>query len=176
MSNYKRLFINGHNYVFLTVATYNRQNILIDNIDLLRQSFAYAKSKVKFNIYACVVLKDHFHCILNLENEKEYPEIIRLIKYYFSCHVTTNLKLSESKIKKGEKGIWQRRYWEHIIRNEKDLNTHLDYIHFNPYKHYKIAPKDWNYSSFQKFVKKDYYEINWLNLEDKNNINDKNFE
>lgn len=176
MSNYKRLFLNGYEYVFITVVTYNRQNILIDNIELLRNSFKYAKSKINFYIYACIILGNHFHCILSLENEKEYPEIIRLIKYYFSTHINLNSQLTASKIKKGEKGVWQRRYWEHIIRNEKDLNMHLDYIHFNSYKHYNIAPKDWIYSSFQKFVKFGYYGINWLNQEDKNSIKDKNFE
>ena len=176
MSNYKRLFISGYKYVFITVVTYNRQNILIDNIELLRNSFKYAKSKINFCIYACIILDNHFHCILNIENEKEYPEIIRLIKYYFSTHINLKFQLTASKIKKGEKGVWQRRYWEHIIRNEKDLNMHLDYIHFNSYKHYNIAPKDWVYSSFRKFVKLDYYDINWLNQEDKNSIKDKNFE
>lgn len=176
MANYRRFFLKGYNYIFLTVVTCYRQKILINNIELLRKSFKYARMKYEFEIVAGVVLPEHFHCVLRLNNENDYPEIVRLIKYYFSCHCSSNLPLSDSKIKKLEKGIWQRRYWEHIIRDEKDLNMHLDYIHYNPYKHYKIVPKDWKYSSFNKFVKADYYDIEWLNCNDKNKILDKEFE
>ena len=66
--------------------------------------------------------------------------------------------------KRNEKGIWQRRYYDHIIRDEKDLYRHVDYIHFNPMKHYNITPKDWEYSSFQKFIKNHWYEENWCNF------------
>ena len=83
---------------------------------------------------------------------------------------------SKSKINKREKGIWQRRFWEHTIRNEQDLNVHLDYIHYNSYKHYKISPKDWKYSSFDKFVKNNFYDIDWCNFEDKNKISNLDFE
>lgn len=176
MSNYKRFFLDGFKYVFITIVTYNRQRILIDNIDLLRKSFNYAKTKLNFSIFAAVILQDHLHLILKLENEKDFPKIIFLIKNYFSRHITTNLQLPTSQLKRREKGIWQRRYWDHIIRNEKDLNIHLDYIHYNPYKHYNIAPKDWKYSSFNKFIKEGYYEPDWFNFEDKNGINNKDFE
>ena len=178
MSNYRRYFIEGYNYVFITMVTYKRQKLLIDNIELLRKSFEFAKVKYPFDIYACVVLKDHLHCILKVENERDFPEIVRLIKYHFSrnIEIPTNKDLSESKRKKGEKGIWQRRYWEHLIRNEKDLYTHLDYIHYNPYKHYEIAPKNWAYSSFKKFVKIGYYDNDWLNFGDKNEIEGRNYE
>ena len=176
MSNYKRLFIEGYKYIFLTIVTYNRQDLLLKNIDLLRKSFLYAKSKYVFNIFACIVLKDHLHCILIVKNEKDYPEIVRLIKYYFSVHIDKRLSLPISKAKKGEKGSWQRSSWDHSIRNEKDLYMHLDYIHYNCFKHYKIAPKSWEFSSFQKFVSKCYYDENWFNIEDKNNVLEKDFE
>ena len=68
--------------------------------------------------------------------------------------------------------IWQRRFWEHTIRDENDLYKHLDYIHYNSVKHYGIAPRDWNCSSFNKFVKMGYYEKDWCNLEDKYKINE----
>ena len=187
MSNYKRFYNDNYKYVFFTIVTYNRKSILIDNIDILRLSFKYVLTKYKFEIFAISVLNNHFHLILKLENNKEYSEIIRLLKYYFSTHITieqrrvgkTNVcppSLSDSKIKKREKGIWQRRYWEHTIRNESDLNIHLDYIHFNSYKHYKIKPQDWQYSTFNKFVKLGLYEPNWCNFGDKNNINELDYE
>jgi len=176
MSNYKRFHNNDYKYVFFTLVTYNRIPILIDNIDVLRSSFEYVLKKYPFKIYAIAILKDHIHLILQLENNNDYSEVIRLIKYYFSIHINKQLKPSESKIKKREKGIWQRRYWEHTIRDEEDLNKHLDYIHFNSYKHYKVIPKNWRYSSFNKFVQSGFYEQDWCNFGDKNNITDLNFE
>ena len=77
---------------------------------------------------------------------------------------------------KGEKDIWQRRYWEHTIVDKQDLYKHNDYIHFNPMKHYKIFPKDWPHSSFKKYVQSGYYEINWCNFDDKYKINKLDYE
>ena len=76
----------------------------------------------------------------------------------------------------GEKGIWQRRYYDHIIRDDEDLYRHIDYIHYNSVKHNNIAPKDWEYSTFKKFVEKGNYELNWCNFKDKHNINSMNLE
>ena len=78
--------------------------------------------------------------------------------------------MPEGKKHKKEKGIWQSRYWAHIILDENDLNKHIDYIHFNPMKHYKIRPKDWEYSSFKKYVNNKFYNINWCNFNDKYKI------
>ena len=114
--------------------------------------------------------------ILKLENTKDYSEIIRLIKYYFSRNIKIFSTLSSSKLKKREKGIWQRRFWEHTIKDEADLYKHLDYIHFNSYKHYKISPCDWTFSTFKKFVGINFYSLNWCNIGDTNGINDLNFE
>ena len=176
MSNYVRFYNNNYKYVFFTIVTYNRNPILINNIDILRKSFKYALSKFKFEIFACNILKNHIHLILKLQNTKDYSEIIRIIKYYFSRNVKSENSISKSKLQKREKGIWQRRFWEHTIRNENDLYKHLDYIHYNSFKHYKILPKDWEYSSFNKFVKLGFYENDWCNINDKNQINSLNFE
>mgnify|MGYP002869870396 CR=1 FL=1 len=176
MSNYRRFYNPNYKYVFFTIVTYNRIPILIENIELLRSAFKYALTKYNFEIYAINVLKDHMHLILKLDNNKDYSEIIRLVKYYFSSHIKTEVKIPENKIKRREKGVWQRRYWEHTIRNENDLNTHLDYLHYNSYKHYKINPQNWNFSSFNKFVNLGVYEPNWCNFEDINNINSVNYE
>ena len=100
------------------------------------------------------------------------------MKVYFTknCKIQNKPKLTNSLIKQGEKGIWQRRYYDHIIRNEDDLWKHVDYIHYNSVKHYNISPKDWKYSSFHKFVKNNYYNINWCNVDDKYNIKELNLE
>lgn len=170
MPNYKRLFIQN-TYLFLTITTNNRRPILINNIKLLRESFKRAMHTYKFEIYASVILPEHMHLIIKPENIKEYPKIIFAVKYHFSRNITSNngglgnppYELSKSKIDKKEKGIWQRRYYEHTIKDEKDLYNHLDYIHFNPIKHGLVKnAADWEFSSFDKFVKLSYYEPNWF--------------
>lgn len=172
MPNYKRLFIPNTD-LFITIVTNNRQPILIDNIELLRESFKRAKQTYIFDIFACVILPDHMHLIIHPENIYEYPKIIFAIKYYFARNVnvggvgTPLYEISKSKTEKGEKGIWQRRYWEHTIRDEEDLNKHVDYIHYNPVKHsYAKNVKDWGFSSFDKFVKANNYGMNWGSSED----------
>ena len=85
-------------------------------------------------------MPDHLHMIIKVDNINDYPKIIYSMKYYFSKYINVEkISLSESKIKKGEKGVWQRRYWEHTIRNEQDFYRHLDYIHYNPIKHNLVA-------------------------------------
>ena len=177
MSNYTRLFLQGFNYLFITVVTNGRQKILIEMIDILRQSFKSALDKFAFEIYAAVIMPDHMHLIIKVEHIEDYPKILYLIKYKFSLKMPKNAFLSPSKIKKGEKGIWQRRYWEHTIRDEEDMAKHLDYIHFNPIKHgYVKTVGEYKYSSFKKFVKMGFYDDTWCNAGDKNQITGLDFE
>lgn len=154
--------------VFITVVTNNRKPLLIDNIELLKS--AIRNCKLDFKVLAGVVLPDHLHIILQPKDIKNFPRIISSIKFSFSRSVEYekfDKTLSETKRK--EKGVWQRRYYDHIIRDENDLNKHLDYIHYNPIKHNFVkSAKDWKYSSFSKFVKSGLYENDWCNFEDKN--------
>ncbi len=172
MPEYKRLKL-PHHPVFITIVTFNRNPILIKNINLLRESFKYAKQKHDFEIFASVILPDHLHLILNIGNLCDYSAIISLIKATFSKNINEcellNIKenLTSSKIKKREKGVWQRRFIEHTIRDEKDLCNHLDYIHYNPIKHGLVKNvNDWEHSSFKKFVRTKWYEPNWGNYND----------
>ena len=179
MSNYKRYFNASQNPVFITFVTLNRKNILEQNIDILKESFKYAKNKFKFDIIAISVLKNHCHLILLTDKIEEIPKIIRTIKFNFSINISSEYisnDLSLSAIKWGEKGVWQRRYYDHIIRDEDDLFKHIDYIHYNSWKHYKIAPKDWKFSSFNKYVKDGFYERDWCNFDDKYNIEQLDYE
>lgn len=167
MSNYIRQYI-PNSTVFITIITYNRQKILLENISLLRKCLLNAPYNYK--IFACVVLPEHIHFLIKPANIKDLSKIISSIKYSFSKELDKNNNISESKAKKREKGIWHRRFYDHVIRDENDLNKHIDYIHYNPMKHYNIAPKDWEYSSFKKFVKRGFYDENWCNYDDKNKI------
>ena len=150
------------------MVTYNRNPILINNVDLLRKSF----KSVKFNykVIAGIVLPDHMHIILRVENAEEFPKIIAAIKAYFSINMPVNSNQTKEQRLRREKGIWQRKYYDHIIRDENDFNRHLDYIHYNSIKHLNIIPRSWEYSSFKKFVKIGLYDLNWCNFEDKYKI------
>ena len=116
-----------------------------------------------FTLVAAVVLPEHLHCIWTLPaNDADFPGRWRYIKGIFSRQLPRLDARSASKVKKGERGIWQRRYWEHLIRNEHDLQRHLDYIHYNPVKHGLVSRvQEWPYSSFHRFVKRGYYSPDW---------------
>jgi len=182
MSNYRRLFLDNY-YVFVTCVTFKRNPILIDNIEILRKGFKNAKEHYNFEIVASVILKDHFHIILNPQNIVDYPKIIVEIKQYFSQNVDKkSLKVIEeyvtpSMIKRKESGVWQRRYYEHTIRDENDLNIHIGYIHYNPVKHNLVKNvSDWEFSSFDNFVKDGKYDINWGHPSDVEKIIECNLE
>ena len=177
--NYTRLYI-PNSIEFITVVTSKRHEILIDNIELLKHSIANAHKFYEFSILAICVLKDHFHLLIKTKNIKDYSKIITLIKRTFSQNIDINkikdYQLSQSNIKRKECDIWQRRFWEHTIINEYDLFKHIDFIHYNPTKHYNIPPKDWKYSTFKKYVKNGYYEIDWFNIGNKYDILELDFE
>jgi len=161
------------------MVTYNRKNILIENIEILRKSFEITKKYYDFEIIAICIMNNHIHMLISLDIQNELPQIIRKIKQNFTKLIPEkyySTDITESMKKRNEKGIWQRRYYEHIIRNENDLWKHIDYIHFNSIKHYNIAPKDWEYSSFKKFVKNNFYDENWCNYNDINKILDMDLE
>jgi putative transposase len=151
MANYKRLFLNGYSY-YITMVTHERNPILIQNITLLRESFRYAKSKFSFHIEAIVVMPDHIHMILKVNHAKEYPKIISSIKRYFSQKCDPlfyqHLWQSHHREQQGYKPIWQKRFYEHTIRDEKEYNETLHYIYNNPVKHGFVENiYQWQYSS-----------------------------
>ena len=154
MPNYKRIFQNRHSY-FLTMTTHGRNPILIENIELLRKSFWVSKQNYNYKIDAIVILPDHVHMILTLDNAKNYPKIIRNIKQYFSkrCDAKYYVHYSQSKSRDAEGyfPVWQKRFFEHTIRNEKDFAMILEYMINNPVKHGLVENRDdWKYSSFYK--------------------------
>jgi len=165
MAKYRRVFENGYSY-FLTVVTYQRNPILIDNVELLRKSFQYSKAEYQYSIDAIVILPEHFHIIITPKIANEYSLIIKDTKSYFSKYCDekyyNHLYQSTSRIRQGYKAIWQKRFYEHTIRDEKDYKVRLDYIHFNSIKHKFVdRVKDWKYSSFDKFVNSGVYNENW---------------
>jgi putative transposase len=112
---------------------------------------------------ACVVLPDHLHCIWTLpEGDAGIANRWRQIKSTFSRALPADERRSQRRLAKSERGIWQRRYWEHLIRDERDLRNHIDDIHFNPVKHGHVARvADWPQSSFHRFVREGVLPANW---------------
>jgi putative transposase len=163
---YRRSRVPGATY-FFTVVTYQRQPLFgeLDNVELLREVFREVKATLPFEIEAMVVLPDHLHCLWTLpEGDADFSERWRRIKGKFSrqCAVRYQQTVSASCSSKGEKAVWQRRFWEHQIRNEADFQSHVEYIHYNPVKHGLVAtPKDWPHSSFHKYVRNGIYPEDW---------------
>jgi putative transposase len=118
-----------------------------------------------FSIDAFVLLPDHMHCVWTLpRDDRDFAKRWRLIKSYFSrkCDGLYKEIPSESRRKKNEQMVWQRRFWEHLIRDSSDKERHIEYIHYNPVKHGLVkTPKDWAYSSFHSFVHKGIYTNEW---------------
>ena len=175
--NYKRIFIQN-SCVHLVIIAYNRNPIFINNIDLLQKAIENALQYFQFEIIASCFLPDHIHIIIKPADIFEYPKIITAIKYYFSKFYNVGVETpTYGYLNKGEKGVFQRRYYEHTIVSEDDLSIHVDYIHFNPIKHgYVKQAKDWKYSTFMKYVENEFYDECWCNFEDKNKIKDLNYE
>jgi len=131
----------------------------IDKIDLLREAFTHVKKSHPYKMDAVVILPEHLHCILTLpDGDSDFSTRWGLIKAYFSRQIANNERISESRMKRGERGLWQRRFWEHLIRDETDYQQHIDYIHWNPVKHGWVeSVKDWPHSSFHRYVRDGVY-------------------
>ena len=150
MANYKRLFLDSHSYYF-TIVTHQRHYILIDNIEILRDSFRESKKYFDYKIDAIVILPDHLHMIITPKNVEEYPKIIHSIKYNFSKRYKEDVEIEQSysRHKRKIRPIWQKRYYEHTIKDEEDYLRCMEYIRLNPVKHqYVDDAKKWEYSSF----------------------------
>ncbi|ATG92056.1 REP-associated tyrosine transposase [Methylomonas koyamae] len=163
MTEYRRHRLKGGCYFFTVNLAERNRTLLTDKIELLRESFRNVKDQHPFNIDAIVVLPEHLHTIWTLpEGDDDFSCRWRLIKTHFTKQVEKGERISKSRERKQERGIWQRRFWEHRIRNEDDFVKHVDYIHYNPVKHgYVRCVADWRYSSFHDFVKRGVLPENW---------------
>ncbi len=156
MPNYKRVYLAGYSY-FITMVTQGRIPILVDNIALLRDSFMRSMQRYDYRIDAIIILPDHLHMIIAPKHPEEYSKIIAHIKHSFvygldeSLKTKAKLHLSTSSYNRKLSGIWQKRFYEHTIRDEKDWLEKMHYIQQNAVKHaYVDRWEDWQYSSFTK--------------------------
>ncbi len=164
MRNYIRSRVSGGTYFFTVNLAERRNNdLLIRHIDVLRNAVAYTKHRHPFHIDGMVILPEHLHAIWTLPtNDDDYSTRWRLIKSYFSRYLPKEERISKSRQRHQERGIWQRRFWEHTIRDDKDFENHMDYLHYNPVKHgYVESVADWEFSTFHHCVKQGIYPADW---------------
>jgi putative transposase len=163
MTDYRRNLLAGGRFFFTVNLAERRLKLLTDHIEKLRTAFRETRRHHPFTIDAMVVLPDHLHTIWTLpEDDADFATCWRLIKSAFSRSIATGERISNSRAAKGERGIWQRRYWEHTIRDDDDFARHIDYIHINPVKHRLVTRvADWPYSSFHRLVKLGIYPSDW---------------
>jgi putative transposase len=149
---------------FFTLALVDRSSdLLLRHINRLRQTYRLVRASRPFETIAICVLPDHVHAIWSLpDDDDDFSMRWNLIKGGFSRAIPSAASRSASKVAKREKGLWQRRYWEHAIRDETDLARHIDYIHFNPVKHGLVSRvRDWPHSSFHQYVKRGQLPPDW---------------
>ncbi len=168
MPNYRRFYVPG-GIVFLTLVTYQRIPLFShpENISRLRVAIAKIRDEKPFEITAAVILPDHLHFLWTLPpGDSNYSQRVSRLKVLLTQSLQEASLLSEdlsdSRQKHREKNVWQHRFWEHTIRDETDLEMHLDYIHYNPVKHGLVfCPHLWKYSSFHRWVEKEQYSADW---------------
>jgi len=164
MTEYRRLYVPGASWFFtVNLAERKSNRLLVDNIALLRLAFEYTKKRHPFRMDAVVVLPDHLHCVWTLPpDDTDFSIRWNLLKGHFSRSIEKGERISQSREKRRERGLWQRRFWDHLLRDQADYNNHVDYIHWNPVKHgWVTRVADWPYSSFHRFVADGRYPINW---------------
>ena len=168
MSRFRRVSIAGGCY-FFTVVSYRRRPILCGDTvrHALRRAIEEVRVKRPFSIDAWVLLPDHLHCIWTLpQGDADYSNRWMMIKRLVSIACRDDCRridwIGQSRQQHRESTMWQRRFWEHHIRDDEDLSRHLDYVHFNPVKHGLVSnAADWPYSTFDRYVKKGVYPSDW---------------
>ena len=168
MAQYRRDSTAGGTWFFTVNLAERQSKRLVDEIHTLRAAFSSVRARHPFDVNAIVVLPDHIHAIWTLpEGDADYALRWRLIKTVFSRVQPPSERRSESRESKHERGIWQRRYWEHRIRDERDMSAHVDYIHINPLKHGCVSRvRDWPWSSFHRHVREGLLPCDWRDTPD----------
>jgi len=163
MTSYRRNFVLGGTFFFTVNLAERRLSLLTEHLGLLRSAFRETRRRHPFMIDAIVVLPDHLHTVWTMpEGDADFSTRWRLIKSMFSRGLVSGEQISPSRLAKGERGIWQRRYWEHAIKDETDFTRHVDYVHINPVKHGLVNRVcDWAPSSFHQFVKRGICPADW---------------
>lgn len=163
MSRYRRAKIKGGTFFFTVTLADRASDALIKEVVSFRAAYRWVHRRYPFETVAICILPDHVHAIWTLpEDDADFAIRWSLIKSRFTRGLPAPAARSLSKIAKRDKGIWQRRYWEHAIRNQSDLDRHIDYVHFNPVKHGLVSRVcEWPYSSFHRYVERNQLPQDW---------------
>jgi putative transposase len=163
MPDYRRNRVEGGTYFFTLALADRGSDLLVQEAAALRASVSRVRARYPFNIDAWVVLPEHLHSVWTLpDGDADFSTRWGLIKRGLSARIAKGENRSASKIFKGERGIWQRRFWEHTMRDEADFVRHINYVHFNPVKHGLVGnAKDWPFSSFRRAVARGEYPADW---------------
>lgn len=163
MPDYRRHRVPGGTYFFTVNLLERRRRLLVEHVDALRAAVRTVRAHQPFHIDAWVVLPDHLHCLWTLPpGDADYSRRWKAIKTAFAKAVPREELLSDVRRANHERGIWQRRFWEHTVRDDRDYAAHMDYIHFNPVKHGWVKRvADWPYSSFHRLVQAGVYAMDW---------------
>jgi putative transposase len=164
MTDYRRAKVPGATWFFtVNLAERHGNRLLVAHVDRLRRAFREVKAAHPFRIDAIVVLPDHLHCIWTLPpGDADFGTRWGLVKAGFSRGFEPGERRSASRTQRGERGIWQRRFWEHLIRDDRDFQRHVDYLHWNPVKHgCSRRVVDWPHSSFHLYLRRGVYTPDW---------------
>jgi putative transposase len=163
MSRYRRAYVEGGLFFFTVTLANRSSDVLVRHIGRLRRIYTSVRERHPFQTVAICVLPDHLHAVWSLPpSDADFALRCSLIKAGFSRGLSGEMERSSSKTARRERGIWQRRYWEHAIRDDTDLERHVDYIHFNPVKHGHVSQVcDWPYSSFHRYVARGVLPRDW---------------
>jgi len=166
MVQYRRNCVPGGTYFFTLALADRRAEILVEYIEVLRGAFLRTLRRRPLVVDAIVVLPEHIHTVWTLPpGDADYAGRLRFLKSSFT-HMLAKKGVGLTRNAKGEYGLWQRRCWEHTIRDEADMIRHVDYIHFNPVKHGLVERVgDWPYSSFHRFVQQGLCLPDWCGVE-----------
>lgn len=175
MPQYRRIWRPGAVWFFTLnlqsrhLPGQHRNSLLTQHVDVLRMAVSNVRRKWPFVIHAFVVLPDHLHAILELpEHDADYALRWRLVKAGFSKRLPATEHRNPSRSVRGERGIWQRRYWARLLLDERDYRAHMDYVHFNPVKHgYAERVMDWPHSTFHRLVATGVYPADWAGVSTK---------
>ena len=166
MVNFRRDNTPGGTYFFTLTLKDRQSKIITKHITALGRSLRQARKNNPFTLHAMVALPDHLHMIMELpENDAKFSTRLRQIKTYFIQEIMATER-SILRNARDEYNLWQRRFWEHQIRNDADFETHVNYIHYNPVKHGLVNNViDWPYSSFHRYVREGILPQNWGGVE-----------
>ena len=163
MPNYRRAFVPGGCWFFTVNLLNRRASILTDKIEALRDAMRRTRQRYPIQIDAFVVLPDHLHGVWTLPpGDADFSTRWRLIKSYFAKSIPKTEWLSPVRQARRERGIWQRRFWEHLIKDENDFEQHVNYCYINPVKHGHVSRvQDWPFSSFHRDVAAGIFPLDW---------------